>query len=236
MGYKIPTAYFVVIFILCIVLGLFILVLMGNTAALCLLSKCGIPVYSKKLKKDFYMLKKVSKYGIGWIDIPGVCYAPIMKRDNEFYKNHNYIDKFSVYGELFVSQDNKAEKLLNFSLNKDEVLCDLSIIKGSPKGKYEDLRHSNFSILRKIEKWMKEDSDYIVSLIDNNGFHHFKPIGVIEIQVGEKHILSYKSREDFIDSLLNISSLRNNFVEDNKILILECNTGIDSVLVLLSEI
>ena len=233
----VPVAYLIVIAVLCVLVGLSILVIMGNSVVLFLIAKLGFPIYSNKIKKDYGMLKKVNKDGKAWIDIPNIAYGPIMDGYLNKYKDKNYLGKFSVYGELMLSTDKRANFLQQFYSIDTDGIPDLSIIKGSPRGKGTELRHCNFMQLRKIRQKMAEGEPYFVSVCDEKGLHRYKPIAFIELDVSDTHVFQYSSREEFIKYFLSIANFRtdvNTF--DTKIIILECNTGIDTVLVMLKEI
>lgn len=222
------------IIIALIVIGFFILVLLGNLVAMKFLAKSGLAVFSHNIVKDSKLLNYVNKEGACWLSIPDVCYSPVMYDCNGKYKDHNFLQKENRFGELYVSEDSKSQKLLELGIKNKYKIPDLTIIKGDYRGVGTNLRHLNFSQLRKMNTKIRDKSS--ITLCENGVVRTFIPFGVIDVSLSEKHSFKYNSRQEFIDSFLEHSKYKGSVSDFNKsILILECKTEIDVVLVMLIE-
>lgn len=234
--YAYSTIIFLSIFILlaCIVITFFLLVLIGNLTAMKILAKCGLAVFSNHIITDCKLLNFMNKDGVCWLSIPDICYSPVMEYSDGLYKNHNYIKKDNMFGELYISGDKKANKLLELGLNDDHLVKDLSIIKGNYRGLGSNLRHANFSLLRKMKQKIIDKG--IIKLCENGNMRYFYPIAMIDRGLNERHSFRFKDRTEFIKSFLEFSKIKSdNFRYDKPIIILECKTDVDIVMVLLVE-
>lgn len=224
----------IIILLVCIVITFFLLVLIGNLTAMKILAKLGIAVFSNRIITDSKLLNYMNKDGVCWIRIPDICYSPIMTYSNGFYKNHNYIKKENMFGELFISGDVKANKLLELGMQDDNFIKDLSIIKGNYNGLGNNMRKANFSLLRKMGEKIKDKG--ILSVCENGRVRYFYPVAMIDRGLNEKHSFRFKDRTEFIKSFLEFSKIKvDNFRYEKPMIILECKTDVDIVMVLLVE-
>jgi hypothetical protein len=227
---------YIVILLLCIAIGFCILVVMGNLSAMKFLAKNGVAVFSHKIETDCKLLNYVNKEGAGWLKIPDVCYSPIMENCDGKYKNHNFLQKSNMYGEIYLSDSKKAMHLSEFSLDKgkDMKIKDLTIIKGKPFGNGTDLRHANFSLLRKMQHGIKDNTDILIC--EEGVTRHFMPIAMIEMGIDENRPIAYNNREEFLKSFLELADIKTTTkVPKDSVVLLECRTDIDLVMVLLVE-
>ena len=226
----------VLFIIVLIIISFFILVLIGCLPAMKFLAKHGVAVFSNNIEKDSKLLNFVNKESACWLSIPNICYSPVMRECNGKYKNHNFLQKEYVLGELYVSESSQSKMLAEIKNDKVQSnISDLTIIKGSPFGK-SDLRHANFSRLRKIEELIKDNSNKYILICENGVTRKFKAVSLLDISIGDKHTIKYTNRNDFIQSILDLSKLKViNTVPKNNIVVLECRTDIDIVIVLLVE-
>ena len=223
-----------IIIIACLVLGFFALVLMGNLFAMKFLAKNGLAVFSNNIVTDCKLLNYVNKEGKCWLSISDICYSPVMEYCDGKYKNHNFLQKENMFGELFISGDTKAKKLLNLGLQDDHIVKDLSIIKGNYKGIGHNLRHANFSLLRKMSMKIKEKG--IVKLCENGQMRYFYPVAMVDMGLNERHSFKYKTRKEFLQSFLDLAKVKEtSFRLDKPVIILESKTDVDIVMVLLVE-
>lgn len=226
----------ILIFILCLIIGFFLLVVMGNLSAMKFLAKHGLAVFSHNIVKDCKLLNYVNKEGACWLSIPEVCYSPVMYNCEGKYKNHNFLQKENRYGELNIADNKKSEILKQFSLNDNNLIKDLTIIQGQPFGNGTDLRHANFAYLRKISQGIKENVETEVQLCENGRVRCFKAVSMLDLGLNEKHSFKYDSREAFLNSLLEFSKIKTIFTAPkNNVILLECSTDIDIVIVILVE-
>lgn len=226
---------FIVFCIALLVIAFIILVLIGNLTAMKLLAKNGVAIFCRNILKDYKLLNYVNKEGVGWLYIPEVCYTPIMKYSNGKYKNHNFLQKPNLYGEIYVTEGESACELKKIAMESDNDIGDLTIIRGEAKGSTTDLRHANFSILRKCNDLLREKK--IVELCDKGNIRKFDIVAVIDISLGDKHKFQYSSREKFINSLLDIAKEKtmSEISNDNQVVLLQCKTEIDTFIVMLLE-
>ena len=216
--------------------GFVFLVQMGNLSAMKFLAKNGVAVFSKNIEKDYKLLNYVNKEGVGWIHIPNIIYAPIMTYSNGLYTDHNFLKKSSLYGEIFITETDSMKEVDKIRKeDRDLILKDLTLIRGSAKGKQMDLRHANFSSLSKVVETIAEKG--IVNVYEEKGKREFYPVAVVDITKGNTHKFEYTSREKFIDSIIGLSKVqtKQNYNKDNNVILLQCKTEIDTLLVLLIE-
>ena len=216
-----------------VAIGFFILVLLGNLVAMKILAKNGLAVFSHNIVKDSKLLNFVNKEGACWLSIPDICYSPVMYDTGGKYKNHNFLQKENRFGELYVSEDSKSQKLLELGLKTEYKIPDLTIIKGDYRGIGTNLRHLNFSQLRKMNTKIRDKDS--ITLCENGVTRTFIPFGMIDVSLSDKHSFRYNSRQEFIDSFLEHSKDKRSVDYDRPVIVLECKTEIDIVLVILIE-
>lgn len=228
--------FYVVIFILCLVIGFFILVLMGNLSAMKFLAKNGLAVFCHNIIKDCKLLYYVNKEGACWLSIPEICYSPVMQNCNGKYKNHNFLQKENRFGELYIGDGIKDLELLKYSLPSNNKIADLTIIKGNAIGNGTDLRHANFSHLRKLSQYFVDNPSYEIELCEGDKIRKFEPVSMLDIALGDKHTFKYDSRDDFLSSVLQFSKHKViTQVPKQNVILLQCKTDIDIVVIMLVE-
>lgn len=221
--------------ILSMVIGFMILVVIGNLSAMKFLAKNGVAVFSHNIVKDCKLLNYVNKEGACWLSIPDICYSPVMENCDGKYKKHNFLQKGNRYGELYLSDSQRAMKLQEFSLPTNDRIKDLTIIRGNPRGNGTDLRHANFSLLRKIQHHIKDGS--IISLCEDGRVRHFKAVSLLEMGIDDNFTFKYNNRTEFLKSVLFLSQTSSiKDVPKDPVVILECKTDIDIAVVLLVEV
>ena len=227
----------ILVVLVAIVLGFCVLVLIGNLSAMKFLAKHGVAVFSHNILTDCKLLNYVNKEGACWLSIPEVCYSPVMENCDGKYKKHNFLQKDNQFGELYLSDSKRAIKLQEFSQDRDDdsvKIKDLTIIKGSPIGNGTDLRHANFSLLRKVKQNIKDGSD--IQICEDGKIRHFKAVSLMEMGIENNITFKYTNREEFIKSVLFLSQINTitNVPKEN-VIFLECRTDIDIVEVVLVE-
>ena len=226
----------IVLLIMALTVGFCILVVIGNLTAMKFLAKNGVAVFSHNIEKDCKLLNYVNKEGAGWLKISEVCYSPVMENCDGKYKNHNFLQKPNKFGEIYLSDSKKAMKLQEFSKDKDSNIKfkDLTIIKGKPQGNGTDLRHTNFSLLRKIKYHIQNSQD--IQICEEGVVRNFKPVAMMEMGIDENKPIKFTNREEFLSSFLDISDIKMiKKVPQETVILLECRTDIDIVMVLLVE-
>ena len=221
--------------ILSMVIGFMILVVIGNLSAMKFLAKNGVAVFSHNIVKDCKLLNYVNKEGACWLSIPDICYSPVMENCDGKYKKHNFLQKGNRYGELYLSDSQRAMKLQEFSLPTNDRIKDLTIIRGNPRGNGTDLRHANFSLLRKIQHHIKDGT--LITLCEDGKNRYFKAISLLEMGIDDNFTFKYSNREEFLKSVLflsQVTSMRE--VPKEPVIILECKTDIDIAVVILVEV
>lgn len=200
-----------------------------------LLAKYGASFFCKNIKKDFELLRCVNSDGIAWLSIPNVCYAPVMKSKQGYYKNHNYAGRENAFGEIHVSDDKTARTIKKLSLDNNdstsECITDLTIISGSPYCAGSDLRHSNFSNLRSYAEAASQGVADDIELCDINGVHKYKMCMCIYVTKGASNTgFNMSSREDLLNSLKKLANWAEATVDfSNNILLIRYHTNIDNM-------
>lgn len=225
---------FIVILCVMLVLAMFFLASMGNLMLMKFIAKNGLAIISHKIDKDCKLLNYVNKEGACWLNIPEVCYSPVMENCDGKYKKNNFLQKPNKYGELYLSDSKRAVKLQEFAIPTEDRIKDLTIIRGNPQGNGTDLRHANFSLLRKIKHNIKDGST--ITLCEDGKIRYFKAVSLLEMGIDDNFTFKYSDREEFLKSVLflsQVSSIRE--VPKEPVIILECKTDIDIAVVILVE-
>ena len=225
---------FIVILCVMLVLAMFFLASMGNLMLMKFIAKNGLAIISHKIDKDCKLLNYVNKEGACWLNIPEVCYSPVMENCDGKYKKNNFLQKPNKYGELYLSDSKRAVKLQEFAIPTEDRIKDLTIIRGNPQGNGTDLRHANFSLLRKIKHNIKDGST--ITLCEDGKIRYFKAVSLLEMGIDDNFTFKYSDREEFLKSVLflsQVSSIRE--VPKEPVILLECKTDIDIAVVILVE-
>lgn len=224
----------VLVFISSIAVG----VLIGNTTAMKILIRFGIPVYSGKPHKDYKLLKTANNDGVGWLSVPDTVYAPIMCECNGKYRKLTFLNKESSSGELVLSEGQKSLNLKSIakpSTDPNNLFHDLAIIEGSSLIKTENIRYSQFTRLRKyINSELRNYYPDIV-LIDNGKKRIFNLLFTVELGIENRKKIKFTDRESFILSMRKMAQFNSQRSADNNIIILSTSTVIDTLLVFLVE-
>lgn len=227
--------FFIIILVLMLVLAIFLLASMGNLTMMKFVAKNGLAIISHKIDKDCKLLNYVNKEGACWIDIPDICYSPVMENCDGKYKKNNFLQKPNKYGELYLSDSQRAVKLQEFSIPTNDRIKDLTIIRGNPHGNGTDLRHANFSLLSKIRYNIKDGS--LITLCEDGRKRYFKAVSMLEMGIDDNFTFKYSNREEFLKSVLFLSKTTSiKDVPKEPVVILECKTDIDIVVVILVEV
>lgn len=200
-------------------LAIVILVKNGNLTAMKGLARNGVAVFSGKIEKDYKLLNYVNKEGVAWLSIPNVCYAPIMYSKTAKYKTHNFLQKPSIYGELYM---------------REECIRDLTIVRGLAKGKSVDLRHANFSVLGKCEELYNEKG--VVKVYDSRGLTQYSVLGVVtqdKMGMLKEEKKWQGSRVEVIARLEEMAGC--NISGYNEVIMLQSATEVEVVTVILGE-
>lgn len=209
-----------------------LLVVRGNVKAMKILAKKGVAVFSGDALKDYELLQFVNAEGLGWLNIPNICYAPVMKDLKGKYTNHNFLQKDSKYGELYKAWSAKAVVLDTIALHNPEgyVFRDLSIIEGSTLGVSTNTRLANFSNLSGLVGYTED-----IELVDNGRKRLFNVMAIVEQYIGDGEGFKFKDREDFLRSMTSKAThkLKNN--STNNVILLMSKTDISMLIVLLEE-
>ena len=225
---------FIVILCVMLVLAMFFLASMGNLMLMKFIAKNGLAIISHKIDKDCKLLNYVNKEGACWLNIPEVCYSPVMENCDGKYKKNNFLQKPNKYGELYLSDSKRAVKLQEFAIPTEDRIKDLTIIRGNPQGNGTDLRHANFSLLRKIKHNIKDGST--ITLCEDGKIRYFKAVSLLDMGIDDNFTFKYSDREEFLKSVLflsQVSSIRE--VPKEPVILLECKTDIDIAVVILVE-
>lgn len=211
------------------------------------LAKHGVAVFSGKEITDYKLLKYINNEGLGWIHIPNVCYAPIMQYVDGKYKNHNFLQKDNMYGEIYLSEGNNSKVLSKIALKScegehDYVFKDLSILDGSSKGVSNNLRHANFSNLGCLSDFNYSNNEIVI--VDNGHIRKFEVLGLVEQSIDTMKTVEFSTREEFLDYMLHgfkdnnadILASKKKVNYDNNIIILRSKYNISNQLVFLIEI
>ena len=227
--------FFIVILVVMLALAIFFLASMGNLLMMKFVAKNGLAIISHKIDKDCKLLNYVNKEGACWLNIPEICYSPVMENSDGKYKKNNFLQKPNKYGELYLSDSQRAVKLQEFAIPTKDRIKDLTIIRGNPRGNGTDLRHANFSLLRKIQHHIKDGT--LITLCEDGKNRYFKAISLLEMGIDDNFTFKYSNREEFLKSVLflsQVTSMRE--VPKEPVIILECKTDIDIAVVILVEV
>lgn len=223
--------------LLCVVI-FFVLVSLGNLGAMKFLAKNGVAVFCGDIDKDYQLLKFVNDDGVAWLNIPNVCYAPVMKNKNGFYRNHNFLQKENSHGELYISGSNTAKAMKQFAFNDNRAIKDLCVISGSPYSAGNSLRRSNFSNLRSyLDSAMSGTADDI-EILDNKSKRRFRLAIAVDITKGAKQTTFKMNSRESLMSGLKDSAIWSSKIPDMQanMLLLRYYTNIDNLTLIFYEV
>jgi hypothetical protein len=210
-------------------------VLIGNVTAMKILVRLGIPVLSGKVVKDYRVHHSLNKDVLGWLQVPNVCYAPIMSRTDGFYKTHNALKKENSHGEIFLSDGKNSFDLRAIALQSKNSFPDLSIIVGSAEVRSTSTRSAQFTCLKKYVITDLKSLNPDIYILDNGRLRVFNLLFATEMGLETKQTIKFTDRVSFIKSMRELSYLDTGRSADDSVIILSGSTDIDTMLVFLVE-
>lgn len=206
--------------------------LCGNITGMRILIRLRIPIFSGRLKKDFKALHSINKDVIGWLKVPGVCYAPVMQDNQGQYLKMNYLREESEDGELYLSENVSSKNLSSIAKETNNQFHDLSIIVGSAMVRHRRQRDSQFTY---IPRYIRAERTKDVVLFDGRKERFYELLFVVDMGLEHTKEIKFKSREEFLKSMRKIAVVDTGKDIKNNILILKASTNIDNTLVFLVE-
>lgn len=211
-------------------------VLTGNTFVLRLVTMFGLPVYSGKIAKDFRVARSFNKKDVlGWLSIPGVCYAPVLADREGFYYTHTFKKKESNHGEVCISTRRSHHNIMSLGRESNHEFKDLTVLRGSVLVRTSSIRFSQFSSLKQYTNTDLRKRSPIVTLLDSGKVRNFEFLFAVDIGIEEKKRLMFTDRSSFIQSMRDIAYVDVGKPADQDVLILTGGTDIDTSYVFLKE-
>lgn len=211
-------------------------VLIGNTVATRILVRMGFSVTTGYPNKDYRIYHRINEDVLGWLKVPGACYAPIMRYAGGFYRKHTVLRRPSFTGELSYNQDVWDVLLNSIALPSDNELGDLAIIDGSTEIRTNSFRTVQFTNLRRFIEKDFTDQNVTVTLCEKNKTRYFRFLFAVEAGIENEHKIRFTSRNDFIESLRKRAYRDSGRSSNKPIIILRGNSRIDSLIVFLVEV
>lgn len=168
---------------------------------------------------DFEELKKVNKNTVAWLVVNGtnINYPVVKYKNNDYYLNHSFNNKYSKAGWLFMDYKNDID-----TLDRNTVIYAHNRIDGSMFGTLTNTFKRS---------WFNEKANHYISLTIENKNYVFKVFSVYEIEVEDYYITTSfsddKSYESFLTTLKNRSKFNfgMNLNKDDKIITLSTCTN-----------
>lgn len=205
----------------------------GNKGVLVWLSRLrGSPEFCGKGDVDFAVAKELNADVIGFLDIPDICYSPVMKNSSGEYVSRNLLGKDFVPGEFFVSSSKSALRLREISKSDERDIPDLTIINGGTARRSRKFMRNGFTQLLGVKQKCNQKC---VKLYEKDGVHTFIPRCVLDLEIGDGAVLSYRDKKSFVEGFRILSPGMLQVNEKHRVILLQCKTDITVVCVLLEE-
>ena len=124
-----------------------------------------------KMAKDFFALKKKNKDLAAWINVPNVCYYPVMYTGDQYYLRKDVDGSYKYSGTLFMSKES------NGSFNDTAVIYGHHMNDGSMFGSLKQYEYEKFF-----------SSNPETTVFDGEYFYTYKQYTTVYIVDGKESI------------------------------------------------
>lgn len=145
------------------------------------------------LDVDMEALKRINADSIGYVEIKGTEFSyPVVKSENDFYKNHSFDKRENMFGWLYVDASENFEEI-----------DDNTIIYGNKV--WTGVLADRLSVLYKDE-WKDNDDNYIVKFTTNHYSALYQVMSVYDVK-GTDHLkTSFENGEEKLEFIKDIKA------------------------------
>lgn len=149
-----------------------------------------------QIANDYFALKAQNDHLAGWINIPNVCYLPVMYTGDQYYLRRDINGKYSIAGTLFMNKHNNGS-FENCALIYGHHMKSGTMFGALPQYEFEEFFQNNECI----------------EVFDGKNLYYYKPYTVLLIQDGKEFITqtgwnSEEERAEYFESLYNRSIVK----------------------------
>lgn len=146
-----------------------------------------------KIATDYYTLKEINPETVGWINIPNVCYLPIMYSGDQKYLHLDTYGNYSYSGTLFMGK-NSFGNFENMALIYGHHMKDGTMFAGLKQYKNEAFFNNN----------------ELIEVFDGSYLYKYKVYTIFNIVDGEEYINQdpHEEKVDYFKSLYERSCVR----------------------------
>lgn len=152
-----------------------------------------------QIAADFYALKKINHETVGWINIPNVCYLPIMYSGDQKYLHMDVYGNELYSGTLFMGK-NSLGSFENMALIYGHHMKDGTMFAGLKQYKNEAFFNNNG----------------LIEVFDGSYLYKYKVYTIFNIVDGEEFINQdpHEEKVDYFKSLYNRSLVKGTEPDD----------------------
>lgn len=147
-----------------------------------------------QIANDYFEMKKINNDTIGWLNIPNVCYYPIMYSGDQYYLRRDVYGNFSYAGSIFMNK-NSLGTFDNTALLHGHHMKNGTMFASLRKYTYTDFFQENPCI----------------EVFDGEHLCYYKPYTVLYIKDGVEFIQQQyegEQRTEYFKSLYNRSEVK----------------------------
>lgn len=140
-----------------------------------------------QIAADFFEVKGINSDTVGWLNVPNVCYYPIMYSGDQFYLRSDIYKNYKYSGSIFMNPNSLGD-FNNTALLHGHNMKNGTMFASLKKYSYEDFFQTN----------------PCVEVFDGNNLYYYKPYTVIYIKDGVEFIkqqLEGEARTKYFESL-----------------------------------
>ena len=147
-----------------------------------------------QIAEDYFKLKKENNEVVGWINIPNVCFYPILYSGDQKYLRKDVYGNYSYAGSIFMNKNSKGT-FENTALLHGHHMKNGTMFAGLKQYEYEDFFRQNECI----------------EVFDGKNLYYYKPYTVLYIEDGVEFIeqqLEGEERANYFKSLYERSIVK----------------------------
>ena len=140
-----------------------------------------------QIANDYFSVKEINNDTVGWLNVPGVCYYPVMFSGDQYYLRKDIYKKYKYSGSIFMNEHSLGD-FENTALLHGHNMKNGTMFASLKKYTYEDFFQNNAC----------------VEIFDGTNLYYYKPYTVLYIKDGVEYIeqqLHGERRAEYFKSL-----------------------------------
>lgn len=124
-----------------------------------------------QIASDYFALKSKNNDVVGWINVPNVCYYPVMYTGDQYYLRRDVNGNYNYAGTLFMNKHNKG------SFKDSALIYGHHMRNGLMFGSLPQYEHEAFF-----------QNNECIEVFDGENLYYYKPYTTLFIQDGKEFI------------------------------------------------